>query len=232
MSGRISVRDVAAAAGVSIGSVSRVLNDSGYSSQDLRKRVLSAVDALGYEPDFTARHLRTGRSKAIGYMLPNFANPVPAAHLSEVERLTREAGYSLLVGTSDKPVRDRELVAFYENRRLEGIIASPSFEYPDPKDIQSDTSSSGCRGERSGCCFRLCAHEPRRRHEASDGLPADAWSQAYRSLRIGRQPRAGTRKVAWLSRGSGRCRIGIRPRPCFHARFMARIVAGHHDPYA
>ena len=113
MSGRISVRDVAAAAGVSIGSVSRVLNDSGYSSQDLRKRVLSAVDALGYEPDFTARHLRTGRSKAIGYMLPNFANPVPAAHLSEVERLTREAGYSLLVGTSDKPVRDRELVAFY-----------------------------------------------------------------------------------------------------------------------
>jgi LacI family transcriptional regulator len=67
-------------------------------------------------------------------MLPNFANPVPAAHLSEVERLTREAGYSLLVGTSDKPVRDRELVAFYENRRLEGIIASPSFEYPDPKD--------------------------------------------------------------------------------------------------
>jgi len=134
MSGRISVRDVAAAAGVSIGSVSRVLNDSGYSSEDLRKRVLRAVDALGYEPDFTARHLRTGRSKAIGYMLPNFANPVPAAHLSEVERLTREAGYSLLVGTSDKPVRDRELVAFYENRRLEGIIASPSFEYPDPKD--------------------------------------------------------------------------------------------------
>jgi LacI family transcriptional regulator len=140
-SDRISVRDVAAAAGVSVGSVSRVLNESGYASPALRQRVLQAVETLGYEPDFTARHLRTGRSRTIGYMLPNFANPVPAAHLSEVERLTRSAGYSLLVGTSDRPARDRELVAFYENRRLEGIIASPSFEYPDPRDCPFSSTS-------------------------------------------------------------------------------------------
>ncbi|MCA0324761.1 MAG: LacI family DNA-binding transcriptional regulator [Proteobacteria bacterium] len=131
---RVSVRDVAAAAGVSVGSVSRVLNDSGYASVELRKHVLDAVTALGYEPDFTARHLRTGRSKTIGYLLPTIANPVPAAHLSEVEQLMRSAGYSLLVGSSQRPTRDRELVAFFENRRLEGIIASPSFEYPDPTD--------------------------------------------------------------------------------------------------
>ena len=80
---RISVRDVAHAAGVAIGSVSRVLNDSGYASPELRRRVLEAVAKLGYEPDFTARHLRTGRSKTIGYLLPNIANPSLAAHLSE-----------------------------------------------------------------------------------------------------------------------------------------------------
>lgn len=134
MTDRISVRDVAAVAGVSIGSVSRVLNDSGYASRELRQRVLKAVDTLGYEPDFTARHLRTGRSKTIGYMLPSFANPAPAALLSEAERRVRAAGYSLLVGISDNPTRDRELMAFYENRRIEGIIASPSFEYPDAQD--------------------------------------------------------------------------------------------------
>lgn len=133
MTDRISVRDVAAAAGASVASVSRVLNDSGYASQDLRQRVLAAADKLGYEPDFTARHLRTGRSKTIGYLLPNIANPFLAALLSEVERLTQVAGYSLLVGSSERQARDRELVAFFENRRLEGIIASPSHEYPDPK---------------------------------------------------------------------------------------------------
>jgi len=131
---RISVRDVANAAGVAIGSVSRVLNDSGYASADLRQRVLDAVATLGYEPDFTARHLRTGRSKTIGYLLPNIANPSLAAHLSEVERLTQAAGYSLLVGSSERQSRDRELIAFFENRRLEGVIASPTFEYPDPAD--------------------------------------------------------------------------------------------------
>lgn len=128
------MRDVANAAGVAIGSVSRVLNDSGYASADLRQRVLDAVATLGYEPDFTARHLRTGRSKTIGYLLPNIANPSLAAHLSEVERLTQAAGYSLLVGSSERQSRDRELIAFFENRRLEGVIASPTFEYPDPAD--------------------------------------------------------------------------------------------------
>lgn len=119
------------AAGVAVGSVSRVLNDSGYASPALRRRVLEAVERLGYEPDFTARHLRTGRSKTIGYLLPNIANPFLAAHLSEVERLTQAAGYSLLVASSERPSRDREMVAFFESRRLEGIIASPGYEYPD-----------------------------------------------------------------------------------------------------
>ena len=133
MTEKISVREVAAAAGVSIGSVSRVLNNSGYASKELRQRVLAAAEKLAYEPDFTARHLRTGHSKTIGYLLPNIANPFLAAHLSEVERLTQAAGYSLLVGSSERPTRDKELIAFFENRRLEGIIASPSNEYPDTK---------------------------------------------------------------------------------------------------
>ncbi|MGE0799097.1 MAG: LacI family DNA-binding transcriptional regulator [Lautropia sp.] len=131
MTRRVSVREVAAEAGVSIGTVSRVLNRSGYASEDVRLRVQRAVARLGYEPDFTARHLRGGRSRTIGYLLPNIANPYLALHLSEVERLAQAANYSLLVGSSERPERDKELVAFFENRRLEGIIASPSTEYAD-----------------------------------------------------------------------------------------------------
>lgn len=131
MTNRVSVREVAAEAGVSIGTVSRVLNGSGYASADVRQRVERAVARLGYEPDYTARHLRTGHSKTIGYLLPSIANPFAAIHLSEVERLAQQAGYSLLVGSSERQSRDKELVAFFENRRLEGIIASPASEYED-----------------------------------------------------------------------------------------------------
>jgi len=126
------VHDVAKAAGVAVGSVSRVLNESGYASADLRQRVHDAVARLGYQPDYTARHRRTQHSKTIGYLLPNIANPHLAVHLSEVERLLQLEGYSLLVGTSEHPERDRELLNFFENRRLEGVIASPMTEYRDP----------------------------------------------------------------------------------------------------
>ncbi|KDP84758.1 LacI family DNA-binding transcriptional regulator [Cupriavidus basilensis] len=141
MTQRISVRDVAEAAGVSIGSVSRVLNGTGYASQALRARVHAAVEALNYEPSFAARHLRTGRSKTVGYLVSNIGNPLLAAHFSEVEKHMQAAGYSMLVGnTLDQPQRDRELVALFESRRLEGIIAAPSLESADP----ANSLFSGC----------------------------------------------------------------------------------------
>ncbi|BDC29683.1 LacI family transcriptional regulator [Bordetella parapertussis] len=123
------MREVAHAAGVAISTVSRVLNGSGYASPDVRLRVQQAVARLGYEPDYTARHLRTGHSRTIGCLLPSIANPFVAQLLSEVERLAQAAGYSLLVGSSEQRSRDKELVAFFENRRLEGIIALPAHEY-------------------------------------------------------------------------------------------------------
>ena len=138
---RASIRDVAKAAGVSVGSVSRVLNKSGYASEQLRTDVLAAARALGYEPDFTARHLRSGRSRTIGYLLQNIANPFLALHLSEVERRIQAEGYSLLIGSSERQARDRELVSFFKNRRLDGIIASPGYEYPDP--VQCPFATSG-----------------------------------------------------------------------------------------
>ena len=129
---RASIRDVAKAAGVSVGSVSRVLNNSGYASEQLRAQVTTAATALGYEPDFAARQLRSGHSRTIGYLLQNIANPFLALHLSEVERRIQAEGYSLLIGSSERQPRDRELVSFFKNRRLDGIIASPGYEYPDP----------------------------------------------------------------------------------------------------
>jgi LacI family transcriptional regulator len=125
----ISVRDVAAAAGVSIASVSRALNATGYVSPDVRARVLGAVKATGYVPNFNARHLRTGRSKAVGFMVSNMANPFLSAFFAAMEVRMQAAGFSLLVAsTYDRPEKEIELLTLFENRRLEGIVASPSVE--------------------------------------------------------------------------------------------------------
>jgi LacI family transcriptional regulator len=125
----VSLRDVAAASGASIASVSRVLNNSGYVSADVRRRVERAVEATGYVPNFNARHLKTGRSKAVGFMVSNMANPFLSAFFAAVEIRMQAAGFSLLVAsTYDQPAREKELLTLFENRRLEGIIASPSVE--------------------------------------------------------------------------------------------------------
>ncbi|MCW7539972.1 LacI family DNA-binding transcriptional regulator [Aquabacterium sp. A7-Y] len=129
MSGKASVRDVALAAGVSIASVSRVLNNSGYASEALRQRVERAVAATGYAPNFSAKHLRTGRSKAVGFMVSNMANPFLSTVFAEAERRLQVGGFSLLVAsTYDQPSKEQELLTLFENRRLEGIIASPCEE--------------------------------------------------------------------------------------------------------
>ncbi len=126
---RTSVRDVAAAAGASIASVSRVLNGSGYASADLRDRVARAVESTGYTPNFSAKHLRTGRSKAVGLMMSNLGNPFLSTFVGEVERHMQAAGFSLLVASAyDMPSREEELLTLFESRQLEGIIASPSLE--------------------------------------------------------------------------------------------------------
>jgi len=125
----VSLHQVASAAGTSTATVSRVLNNSGYVSAELRRRVESAVEAVGYVPNFNARHLKTGRSGAIGLMVSNLANPFLSNFFAAVERHMQLAGYSLLVAsTYDQRERESRLLTLFENRRLEGVIASPSQE--------------------------------------------------------------------------------------------------------
>ena len=127
MSAKISVRDVAAAAGVSIATVSRVLNATGYASASVRARVNEAVQRTGYQPDFSAKHLRTRRSRAVGFVVSNMGNPLLASLYSAVEMHMQMAGFNLLVtSSSPQPAKEAELLALFENRRLEGVFALPT----------------------------------------------------------------------------------------------------------
>lgn len=129
MSRRSSVRDVARAAGVSISTVSRVLNGSGYASAAVRERVAQAVDKTGYAPNYAARHLRTGRSRAVGFMVSNLANPFLAALFARTEEYMSRAGLTLLIAsTYDDPEREAALLTLFQRRQLEGIFAAPGSE--------------------------------------------------------------------------------------------------------
>jgi len=136
MTKKASVHDVAKAAGVSIGSVSRVLNGGTYVSADLRERVLAAVEKLGYRPDANAKNLRTGSSKTIGCLIPDISNPLYASYVSVIESRLQESGYMLLLGNSrGNTTREQELMQLFVSRGMDGIIATPLKESGTEADV-------------------------------------------------------------------------------------------------
>ncbi|KAF1023657.1 MAG: Catabolite control protein A [Paracidovorax wautersii] len=126
MGKNVSVRDVAREAGVSIGSVSRVLNGGPHVSQDLRERVYSVVERLGYRANVHARGLRTGSSRIVGCMVPEIRNQIYASFVGAVEARLNASGYMMLLGNSHGSApRERQLLAFFESHGVDGIIATP-----------------------------------------------------------------------------------------------------------
>ncbi|NIV39249.1 MAG: LacI family DNA-binding transcriptional regulator, partial [Anaerolineae bacterium] len=80
-----TMRDVAERAGVSVTSVSHVINETRPVSDKLRRRVLAAMDDLGYQPNRLARSLRRGQTHTIGMIIPDNANPFFAEMARGVE---------------------------------------------------------------------------------------------------------------------------------------------------
>ncbi len=92
-----TIARVAALAGVGVGTVSRVLNDSGAVSASTRRRVDEAIDALGYEPSAAARALSTGRTMSIGVVAPFLTQSSVVERLRGVARRISDADYRLLL---------------------------------------------------------------------------------------------------------------------------------------
>jgi LacI family transcriptional regulator len=119
------MRDVAAAAGVSLATVSRVVNGGGGVRPDLADRVHAAVSRLGYRRDLTATTLRRADrlSAIIGLVLEDVANPFFAAVHRGVEEVARGRGVLTLAASSDaEPARERELVEALLSRRVDGLV--------------------------------------------------------------------------------------------------------------
>jgi LacI family transcriptional regulator len=123
-----TMKDVAALAGVSLSTVSRVVNgDPG--RPELAEKVQRAIDVLGYRRDLTASTLRRAdrTSASVGLVVADVANPFFAALLRGVEDLARTRGVLTYTGSSDEDAeRERELVQGFTARRVDGLIIVPS----------------------------------------------------------------------------------------------------------
>lgn len=97
-----TIKDVAAAAGVSQSTVSRALSAPGLVSPSTRARVEEAARALGYHPNRAARGLITGRTGNLGLIVPDLANPLFGAAVKGVQAAARAADYSVFIADSDE----------------------------------------------------------------------------------------------------------------------------------
>ncbi|MGW7266577.1 LacI family DNA-binding transcriptional regulator [Streptomyces sp. NPDC054842] len=119
--------DVARHAGVSIATVSHVLNDSRPVRPQTRQAVLDAIDALGYTHNTLARSLVTARTRSIGLAVSAISNPYFTEILQGVEAGALEHGYSLLIADPhDDPEHEQKVVRLLHERRVDGLIVAPS----------------------------------------------------------------------------------------------------------
>lgn len=123
------MKDVAKLAGVSLKTVSRVVNAEPNVRPELIERVTVAARQLDYRPNFTASNLRrTSRStRTLGLLLENVANPFSAALLRAIEDYARERGVAVVSASVDEdPERERELAQAFLSRQVDGLIIAPA----------------------------------------------------------------------------------------------------------
>jgi LacI family transcriptional regulator len=123
------MRDVAALAGVSLKTVSRVVNGEPGVSAAMAGRVREAAAQLAFQLNLGARSLRRadGRTATIGLILENVENPYSSALHRAVENVARSRGVAVLAGSLDEdPQRERELVAAFSSRRVDGLVIMPT----------------------------------------------------------------------------------------------------------
>jgi LacI family transcriptional regulator/LacI family repressor for deo operon, udp, cdd, tsx, nupC, and nupG len=118
-----TIRDVARHAGVSVATVSRVLNDSPLVTTGTRERVRAAIDELGFRRSSTARNLSVGRSQGIGVVAPFFTTPSVVERLRGVVGRLAHRGYDLLLFDVEAPEqRTDALRDFAQRDRVDGLL--------------------------------------------------------------------------------------------------------------
>ena len=130
----MNIYDISRRAGVSIATVSRVLNNSPHVSENTRKKVMAVIEGTGYVPNAFARGLGLNTMKTIGLLCPDASDPYLAQALTFLERAFRQQGYDCLLSCTDKELPARQQgVELLKSRHVDGIVLmGSSFIEDDP----------------------------------------------------------------------------------------------------
>src|SRR5918999_1965707 len=122
-----SIKDVARAAGVSTATVSHVVNNTRFVSEEVRARVLAAVERCGYYPNAHARSLASGRSHTLGIVISDIANPFFPELVKSIETAAFERGYDVvLANTNYEAERTSNYVRRIIERKVAGVALMTS----------------------------------------------------------------------------------------------------------
>jgi LacI family transcriptional regulator len=122
----VSIREVAALAGVSLGTVSNVLNRPDVVAEPTRSRVQAAIKELGFIRNESARQLRAGRSRTIGLVVLDVANPFFTDVARGVEDEASESGLAvILCNSDDQKAKESRYLEVLEEHRVQGILITP-----------------------------------------------------------------------------------------------------------
>jgi LacI family repressor for deo operon, udp, cdd, tsx, nupC, and nupG len=123
----VKISDVAAAAGVSVATVSRALSSPERVAKATREHVQKVAEELGYSPNLLARSLRSQQSKLVIVLVTNISNPMLSCCIRGTERVARELGYSVLLGdTQNDSVLEQSYIALLTSRQVDGVIVMSS----------------------------------------------------------------------------------------------------------
>jgi len=119
-----TIQDVARKAGVSVATVSRVLNNQNVVAKETTIKVEKAINELNYEPSVLGRNLRTSESRIILVLIPSIANPFYTEIIKGIEDTAIEQGYNILLcETGSNPKREAIYINLVRNRLADGVIS-------------------------------------------------------------------------------------------------------------
>ena len=122
---KVTIREVAQHAGVSLGTASRVLNGHSNINPTIVAKVQASIKALNYSPNLAAQSLKGDRTRTIGMIVPNILAPATSGYVMAAQDLLMEAGYALFVAaTGSDPIRANAFLDMLASRRVDGLIAS------------------------------------------------------------------------------------------------------------
>lgn len=120
---KLTIKDIAREAGVSTATISRVLNNTSYVSEEVRKHVLNVIDKCNYQPNAIARSLKQDKSRSVGIVVPDMTNPYFMTIARTIQHRCLQEGYHLLlVDTEEDPIKEKEAMVFLKEKRIEALV--------------------------------------------------------------------------------------------------------------